>query len=54
MYRDEQYRLKQLLRKELRKYGKPMSLDQVRATLDQALGETSLSQLVVFSRKDGG
>ncbi len=52
VYRDEQDRLKQLLCKELRKCGKPMSLDEVRATLDQALGETTLRELVITARKE--
>jgi len=50
--RDEQEKLKQFLRKQLRKYGKPMSLEEVRAILDNKLGQTSLSDLIIAARKE--
>lgn len=53
VYRDEQERIKWLLRKELRKYNKPsMSLEKVRAILDKKMGDVLLSQMVIDMRKE--
>ncbi|MBI4331786.1 MAG: hypothetical protein HY673_10945 [Chloroflexi bacterium] len=53
-YRDEQERIKLLLRRELDKYGRPaMSLAQVRSIRDRKLAGALLSQLIVEMRKEG-
>ncbi len=53
VYKNEQERIKSLLRKELSKYGKPaMNLEEVRATLNNKLADISLSQLIIDTRKE--
>ncbi|MBI2934871.1 MAG: hypothetical protein HYY29_04795 [Chloroflexi bacterium] len=53
-YRNEQDRLRYLLQKALRGYGKPRtSLEEARALVSAQMGDRSLSQEIVQMREEG-
>jgi hypothetical protein len=54
LYREEQEKMKSMVRKALDKYGKPrLTLMELRATLDAQLGSISLSQEIIVMREEG-
>lgn len=53
-YREEQEKMKDMVRQALGKYGRPkMTLKQLRAMLDTELGDVSLSQEIIRMREEG-
>ena len=53
-YRDQQEMMRRLLGKAFHKYGKPqITLEELRDTLDDQLGEVSLSDVVIQMRHEG-